>query len=498
MPDRPHSELLNSEVSADLRENLEKLRTILYYPENDEVVYREIMGCGFEMCAVFIDGMTNAEQVSDFLIRASQENGGAPEPGERLEYLIKNAIQVAQAGAERRFSELVKMILSGMTVVLAEGMDTAITLDTRGFERRKVMAANKERVVMGSQEGFVEDLRANLTLLHRYMQTPELVCEKMTVGTKIPLRIALMHLKGVTNEAALAQVKKRLKLVDAPVVRGIGELQQMIEDDPWCVMPQMLMTERPDRAAAALADGQFIILADASPYALAAPCSAFMLMQSSDDAFARWQYGSYSRIIRYIGMTLALLLPGIYVVLTTYHTHLIPMSLLTAIAETRANVPFPVLFEIGAMEMAFFLINEANMRIPSQIGSFIGIIGALVLGQAAVEASLISPILIIVIAVSGLGCYAMPDYSISVALILYRLMLVAAGAFLGIYGIVLAVFLILCQLCSMRSFGAGYFEPVAPYEPHNPDVIVRMPVFMQRMSFFLVPRRSWLRKNTTK
>ena len=150
------------------------------------------------------------------------------------------------------------------------------------------------------------------------------------------------------------------------------------------------------------------------------------------------------------------------------------------------------------MELSFFLINEANMRIPSQIGSFLGIIGALVLGQAAVEASLVSPILIILIAVSGLGCYAMPDYSVSVALILYRLTLVVAGATMGIYGIILVLFLMLCQLCHMRSFGMHYFAPVAPHAPHNPDILLRLPIFMQKIPLFLIPRRSWLRKGGTK
>ena len=498
MSDKPHAELLNSEISSDFQKDLAKLRTILYYPENDEVIFREIQGCGFDICAVFIDGMANADQVSDFIIKASQLSEEATPQEARAEYLMKRAFEVAQVSTEKCFSELVKMILSGMTVVLAEGLDTAIAMDTRGFERRKVDQANKERVVMGSQEGFVEDLRANLTLLHRYVQTPELMCEKITVGTKIPLRIAIVHIKGVTNKTALEKVKKRIRLVDTDVVHGIGELQQLIEDSPWSVMPQMLMTERPDRAAAALVDGQFAILADTSPYALIAPCSIFTLMQAPDDAFSRWQYGSYSRVIRYLGLIFALLLPGLYVALTMYHTHLIPMALLTAIAETRSNVPFPILFEIGAMELSFFLINEANMRIPSQIGSFIGIIGALVLGQAAVEASLVSPILIILIAVSGLGCYAMPDYSVSVALILFRLTLVVAGAAMGIYGIILVLFLMLCQLCHIRSFGMHYFAPVAPHAPHNPDILLRLPIFMQKIPLFLIPRRSWLRKGGTK
>ena len=491
MAERPHENLMRENIGASLDENISRLKRILYYPENDEVVYREINGCGLKMCVVFIDGMADSGQISDFIIRSVQESG---ECGEDIkQFLMDRAVQAAQCSSEENMGKTVSMILSGMAAVLADGMECALLLDVRGFEKRKVNTVTKERVVVGPQEGFVEDLRTNLTLIHRYVQTPELICEKIDVGTKIPVKTALLHINGVISADTLEKVRARIKSIDAPVVHGSGEMQQLMEDNPWSLMPQMLMTERPDRAAAALADGQFVILADKSPYALIGPCSVFALLQAPDDAHSRWQYGSYSRIIRYIGLFTALFLPGLYVALTVFHTNIIPMSLLTAIARTRANVPFPVLFEVAAMEISFFLINEANMRIPSQIGSFIGIIGALVLGQAAVEASLISPILIILIAVSGLGCYAMPDYSVSVAMILYRLSFVAAGAFMGLYGIVLMAFVYLCQLCSMRSFGMEYLAPVAPHAKHNPDIILRLPVFMQKMALYLVPRCSWIR-----
>lgn len=494
MPDLNTDHLLRSEVSGCLNDDIDKLKTIFHYPDNDEIIFRRINGVNSRLCAVFIDGMVDSEQMSNFVIRALQWNNTTPPQKSLSDCFTEKTLQISQITTDTIMSEIVKMILSGMTALFAEGMTEAIVMDTRGYERRKVDKANKERVVMGSQEGFVEDLRANLTLIHRYIQSSELMCHKLTVGTGIPLRIAVLHVNGVVDDNALEELNRRLKTVDKAVVHGIGELQQCIEDDPWAIMPQMLLTERPDRAAAALADGQFVIVADASPYALIGPCGVFTFLQTSDDAFSRWQYGTYSRVIRYIGLMLALLLPGLYVALTMYHTHLIPMSLLSAIAETRAKVPFPILFEVGVMELSFFLINEANMRIPQQIGSFIGIIGALVLGQAAVDASIISPILIIIIAVSGLGCYAMPDYSVAIALILYRLVIIAAGAMFGLFGISLALFAIGCQLCGMRSFGVGYLSPIAPHRPHNPDITLRLPAFMQKRILYLVPEGSWIRR----
>ena len=210
----------------------------------------------------------------------------------------------------------------------------------------------------------------------------------------------------------------------------------------------MLQTERPDRVAAALADGQIALFVDGSPYALIAPITLFHLMNASDDTFMRWQYGTFVRVIRLMGALMSLLLPGIYVAVTLFHVHFIPLNLLTSIAETRARVPFSVLVEVVFMELSFYLINEAGTRIPSQLGSALAIVGALILGQAAVEASIISPILIIVISLTGLGGYAIPSYGLSVGVQIARMAFVVLGGLLGIYGLVLGVALM-----------TGYLEP---------------------------------------
>lgn len=479
MSNNDHSQLLHSCVSGSIANDLEILKSIFHYPANTDLIFREVECCDFSITIAYIDGMVRISAIEDFVLRAFQNADGKPEPTDRLDFIIKNALQVANAAPENTFSKLAEGLMSGGALVLCDGINSAIILDTRGYESRKVSQASTESVVNGSQEGFVENLRTNITLVRRYCQTPDLITEMITVGKKEPLRVAIMYVEGVTDKNALEEVRRRIKCIERDVVHGAGQLQQLIEDDPWSLLPQMLMTERPDRTSAALSDGQFAVLADCSPYALIAPCSIFTLLQSSDDAFSRWQYGTYMRIIRFIGLILALILPGLYVALISYHTQLIPLELLSSIAETRVNVPFPVLVEVFIMELAFFMINEANLRIPSQVGMSISIIGALVLGQAAVQASIISPILIIVIALSGLGCYCMPDYGVSIALIIYRLLIEIAAAALGLFGVVLAVFVLLCQLASMKSFGCDFLAPLAPHRPHNPDLLIRFPAFMQ-------------------
>lgn len=474
----------NRTISGDYESDVTQLKKLLHFPENCDAVFREIRCADFRICAVLIDGMADNVRVEDFVLRAAQQRHEAIPIENRVERLLEQTVSVAQAKTAVEIQEILSSVLSGMAALIVEGADAAIVMDVRGFACRKVDKPTNESVVFGAKEGFVENLRANLTLIHRYLQTPDLVTELLSVGEEAPLRVAILHVEGVTNADALALVRKRLSDIRVPSVRGAGQLQQLIEDDSMAIAPQMLMTERPDRAASALADGQFVLVADGSPCVLAAPCCLFTLLQASDDAFARWQYGTYMRIVRFVGMLLTVFLPGTYVALTTYHTHLIPMELLSSIAETRVNVPFPVLFEVLVMELAFFMINEANLRIPSQVGSSIGIIGALVLGQAAAEASVISPILIIIIAISGLGCYCMPDYSMTVALILCRLLIVVSAAALGLYGIALGLVLILGRLCAMESFGVPFLAPIAPKRPHNPDFLVRFPIFFQKKPLF--------------
>ena len=469
--------------------DVKKLKELFHFPDNQDVIFREVSCADFRLCVIQIDGMTRSSAVEDFILRAAQSVEQGVSSANRLDFLLKRCFSVGQVKKTSDLQEIVSSVLSGMAAAIVEGADEAALMDVRGFEHRAVSQSMNESVVLGSQEGFVESLRTNLTLLHRYLQTPDFMVEFVTAGTKAPLKIALLSLRGVTDESALSEARRRIADLKIEAIHGAGHLQQLIEDNPMAVTPQMLMTERPDRAVAALTAGQFVILADTSCYALIAPCCLFALLQSSDDAFARWQHGSYMRVVRMIGTLFALLLPGLYVALTTYHTHLIPMALLSSIAETRVNVPFPVLFEVAIMEVSFFMIHEANLRIPSQIGASIGIVGALVLGQAAAEASVISPILIIIIALSGLGCYCMPNYAMTVSLILYRLILVVLSAALGLYGITLGLFLSLCQLSALRSFGVPYLAPLAPKRPHNPDLLIRCPAKWQRDRMFFAGRK---------
>ena len=475
-------------LGASLSANVETLRQRLGGKLNADAHFRPLSISGHAACLVYIEGMADDRKISEFALRACTACESAPANGLDARFLIDNVLEIAQCDPEYRVEKILEAVVAGMTAMLVDGCAEAVLMETRGFPARPVNRTTNESVVIGAQEGFVESLRTNLTLLRRYAQSPALIAESFCVGVDLPCRVALVYLKGIADDGVVEAIRGRLKRIDANYVPGLGAIQQMIEDSPWALLPQVLQTERPDRAASCLAEGQVAILAENSPCALIAPVTLFHQLHTSDDTFARWQYGTFLRLIRLCGMLLSVFLPGMYVALTDYHMHLIPLSLLGSIAEARANVPFPILTEILIMEFSFYLINEAGTRMPQQVGSALGIVGALILGQAAVSASIISPILIIIVALTGLGNYAVPDYAFSLGLVIARLFIILCGSLLGLYGVCIASFILLTGLCAMRSIGCPYVAPIAPHRPHNPDILLRLPIWLQTRRRFFASR----------
>lgn len=483
--------LMRSELSGELEKDEHTLRLLLNSPLNEDAIFRPYASGGLRICVIYIEGLSDDKKISQFVMHAMKYAGHLENFS--IQEFREQIVEVGQARKVASIKEILPKILAGMGCILVDGAKEALILETRSYPHRAVGSPLSEAVVDGSHEGFNEHLRTNISLIRRYLQSSELTTRMLTVGTKIPTLVAMVYLNGAADESCVEELRRRLMCIEAKAVRGTGDIQQLIEDHPFALLPQMLQTERPDRTASCLSDGQIAILVENSPYALIAPVTIFHLIHASDDSFLRWQYGTALRLIRVIGILVSLLLPALYIAVSMYHAHLLPMPLLTSIAEARANVPFPVIVEVLFMELSFYLLNEAGLRTPSRIGSAFGIVGALVLGQAAVAANVISPLLIIIISLTGLGNYVVPNYGFGIGIVLYRLLLIICSALFGLYGLVIGLFLIVLQLSSMKSFGVDYFAPIAPYRRHNPDILLRFPVWMQRTSMFFSSPRSWMR-----
>jgi spore germination protein KA len=334
-----------------------------------------------------------------------------------------------------------------------------------------------EQVVRGPQEGFTENIVTNTGLLRRRLRTPDLLFERVVVGRRSRTNVLVAYMLGLTNPALLDEARRRLSGIDIDMLEGSGTLEQLLEDSPRGFFPTIQDTQRPDRAAAALAEGRLVFFVDGSPFALIAPVGFANFLHSPEDYYIKWPFGSILRFIRICGLLATLLLPATYIAIANFHQEMIPSSLLLAIAASRENVPFPAQFEVMMMEIAFEVIREGSLRIPTVLGQTVGIVGALILGQAAVMANIVSPILVIVVATTALGSFTIPNYGLSLPVRFGRFLFIGLAGTFGLYGIAAGLFLVSAQAASLRSFGVPYLAPSGPHQPGSPDVVVRGPAF---------------------
>lgn len=471
--------------SGRLEVNRRWLEERLSVGENTDIVSREFVAMGRSCLLMYVDGLVSGAWTADYLLsplmRCAEEKKGEA----ACQYALQRLISCPEARAESDADQAVDAMMHGLCMVLIDTCPKALMVDARSYVKRAVSTPQTETVVIGPHEAFTEPLRDNLTLLHRVLPTERLICRMTDVGEQVKGKLSICYLKEICPEETVKELTERIEGAAVDEVLNIGILAQLIEDDPYAPLPQCVTTERPDRAAAFLMEGQAVVLMDGSPRALVMPVSLWHLFHAPDDSYMRWQYGSFMRVIRMLGAALALLLPALFVSIVAFHPIALPMSLLTNIIRSRSVISISLFTEAVLMLAVFDLINEAGTRIPGLLGSSFGLVSALILGTAAVDAGIVSPLLLIVVALSGLGSYALPDYSLSFAFRMGQMLLLISGGFLGLPGVCMMALLLVLRTAGMRSLGRPYLAPSAPKRPHNPDLLLRRPVYRQRL-------RTWL------
>ncbi|MFB5192296.1 spore germination protein [Alicyclobacillus fastidiosus] len=491
-------------VSID--EMKQRLERFFHLPQNKDVVVREFSvgvhtNQPWRGLAVFIDGMADKTVINrDILERLMLFTEFIhDEPRRNMEYIAENLLTSNQTVTLEKWSQVVQTVLSGSTAVLLDGCNGALSVETKGWEHRSVGTPQTESVVRGAHDSFTESFRANTGLVRARFRSEHLVTEMFSVGNLATTDVAVMYVHGMTNPKLVREVRRRIEAVDVDYISSAGMLEQFIEDQPSRLIPQVLSTERPDRVAASLAEGYVAIFVGNNPYVLIAPVVLYSMVHTSEDANLRFQAGTFIRCLRWVALFVALLLPSLYVAVTNYHPEMLPTDLMLAIAGSREQVPFPVIVEILLMEFAIELIREAGIRIPSVIGPTIGIVGALIIGQAAVQAGIVSPLLVIVVATTALAGFAIPNYELSMAIRITRFIFLLAGAVLGFYGIAILGCVYVVRLSMQKSFGVPILAPIAPSKGSSKDVLLRGPVYtMNRRPVFLNPLRSWRQQPITR
>lgn len=329
---------------------------------------------------------------------------------------------------------------------------------------------------MGSKEGFTENLRSNIILLRRRLKTPLLRVEQINIGELTKTDVSFVFINGVAKEEIVEEVRARLSKIKIDGIIDSGYLDEFIEDAPRSPFSTTSHTERPDKIAAQLLEGRVAIFCDNTPTVITVPAFFTEFLQATEDYYERSIISSFVRILRYISMFISLLLPGIWVALTTFHHELIPTTLLLSILNAREGVPFSTLVEILIMELAFEILREAGVRLPRPVGGAITIVGGIVIGEASVNAGLVSAPVVIIVALTGIAAYAVSGYSLSLTLRLLRFPITLLAGLLGLYGVLLGYIFVNIHLLSLKSFGQPYMSPIAPISLKDfKDMFVRTP-----------------------
>ncbi len=500
LPQDPPGETLHS----DLKQNKARLEEVFGLPDNMDVVIREfhIPSLGLDALIIYIDGLTDRNTTNLAVLQPLMLLSPTPDQpvSKPMDLILNQLLPGNQVPMTKKFKDVVEGVLDGSSVLLVDRSNEAIVIETKGWEHRGIEKPTSEHVVRGPQESFNESFRANTAGVRRYLKDPNVITEIFRIGKRSKSLVGMMYIKDIANPNLVKEVKYRLKSISETVdyIPETGMLEEFLEDHPKSLIPQMLSTERPDRVAAYLREGHVGIVMSNSPFSLVVPTTFTIFLHAAEDYYLRWPFGNFLRFIRSCSIFVALLLPAIYIGVVNYHQEMIPTDLLLAMTAARETVPFPAFIEIIFMEFAFELIREAGVRIPSVIGPTIGIVGALILGQAAVSASIVSPILIIIIAITALASFVVPNYNASFTIRMLRFIFVTLSAMLGFFGIAFGVFVLALHLCSLTNFGVPFMTPIAPYRPQSKDRVARPVSYDQPYRPVYMRPLDWIRqtKNT--
>jgi Bacillus/Clostridium GerA spore germination protein len=465
-------------LSTDLDQNLQNLQNI--YQNCMDVVFRSFKISGKTKAAlIYIDGLSSIEEIdASVLIPLMEENNGKEDAGQlvHINDILEQKLAVSKVNKVQTMTDCIEQISGGNPVLLIDQQSEGFALGLPHWEKRSIDEPTGEAVIRGPREGFTESLGINLALLRRKIRSPKLKTKSMKIGEYTQTEVVITYIEGIVDQALIQEVETRLRRIKVDGILETSYIEELIEDNPYSPFPQVLDTERPDAVAASLLEGRVAILQDGTPFALIVPVSFYSFLQSSEDYYNRSLISTAIRWLRYLFLLISLLLPSLYVAILTFHQEMLPTTLLVTIAASRENIPFPALVEALLMEIVFEALREAGVRLPKQAGAAVSIVGALVIGQAAVQAGLVSAPLIMVVALTGIASFTVPRYSAGIALRMLRFPMILLAGTLGLLGIMLGLLIIVTHMAALRSFGVPYLSPMAPMQGGEAkDVLVRAP-----------------------
>ncbi|MBA2941864.1 spore germination protein [Paenibacillus sp. CGMCC 1.16610] len=467
-------------VSESLSASVKSIMDVIGH--NHDVVLREIAlgSTGRKAAIIYIATLGNAEVINKSVLQPLMQMKAADEDADSdrfKERVIDTTIVLTELVEDDSVAVCIRNILSGNTVLIVDQISSYIILSTAHLEGRSIEEPKSESVVRGSREGFVENISTNISLIRQRIKDPTFTMLQYHVGKRTERELVIAFIKDIANDQIVEEVCRRIETIDIDDAGDSGFIEQFIEDNTFSPFPQVMNTERPDRVVNALMEGKVAILLDGTPFVLIVPVTFPMMLYSPEDNNERWMYSSLIRMMRYILAFVSLYLPSLYIAFISFHQGLIPTKLAISITSSREGVPFPTFVEAMMMEITIEILREAAIRLPRPIGQAIGMVGGLVIGQSAVQAGIVSPIMVIVVAVTAISSYTIPIYSAGIAMRMLRFFMMFAASMLGLYGIIMVTLLLLSHIMKLKSFGTNYAGVFVHYHPSNwKDSIIKYPL----------------------
>lgn len=448
---------------------------------NDDIVFNDFYINGlkkFGITTVFVEGMVDSKTIDDDVLKPLMQRsilGKSRDERELIDHIVAGNIYHNRRILRDKLNDCVSDILSGSIALIFDKTGLAVTFETIGFEKRNIVEPTNENVIKGAKESFIEVLRVNTALVRRRIQSSTLLIQEMKLGKRTSTGVSILYLSDIANQNVVKQVKQRLESIQVDGITSAGQIEALIIDNKITFMPQILYTERVDKLCASILEGRVGILVDGLPLAFIVPVDINAFLQAPEDYAMNYIISSLLRLMRYLCAFLALVLPSLYVSVTTFHHEMIPTKLAISIIRSKQGVPLPTYLEVVLMLVAFEILLEAGLRLPKAIGQAVSIVGALVVGEAAIAASILSPAIVIIISTAGIAGFVIPSQDLSNVVRLCRLILVFLSITSGLFGVTIGLIVLLYHICGIEVFGVPYMSPISANEGKDifDDTLIR-------------------------
>ncbi|WP_379971172.1 spore germination protein [Ectobacillus sp. sgz5001026] len=472
-----NTSLASSLLQKQIHTNLEMLQTIM--GKSTDIITRKIMMKEEEIFAavVHISGISDEEQIDRAIIAPLLSAQIDCKDIQEAVFQVKQAISVSNITIGENWKDVSNAILSGSAAIFIDGWEQAFLANTTKMQSRSLTESTTQTVIRGPKDSFTENFGTNVALVRSKLQSQNLRLETMKIGKETQTNVGMMYIKGIANNEMVGDVKKNLQRIDIDGVLESAYVETYLRDDTISLFPTLVNTERPDVVIGNLLEGRIAIFVHGTPYVLIGPATFIQFFQISEDYYGNQYISSFIRLLRFISFFISMFVPAIYIALISHHQGLIPTQLLISMAVQREGVPFPQIVELFGMEIIFEILHEAGIRMPRAIGQAFSIVGALIIGQAAVQAGIVSATVVIIVSITALSTFVIPNYNMSIASRMLRFIFILLAAFLGLYGITLGFLIVVLHMCGLRSFGVPYMAPISPLRIDElKDTFIRFPL----------------------